>query len=119
MASEPALPAAQAEKAVFDMYVQESYQTPETSWAFLSERLQSEVGSPEQWAEREQIYDLYYVYFTQMPQATASGDTAEVSFEVRLDRGGGQELLSGTWVCVVEDGKWKLDRLENKRVQPL
>ena len=119
VASEPALPTAQAEKAVFDMYVQESYQTPETSWAFLSERLQSEVGSPEQWAEREQIYDLYYVYFTQMPQATVSGDTAEVSFEVRLDRGGGQELLSGTWVCVVEDGKWKLDRLENKRVQPL
>jgi eukaryotic-like serine/threonine-protein kinase len=116
---EPALLEAQAEKAVFDMYVQESYQTPETSWAFLSERLQNEVGSPEQWAEREQIYDLYYVYFTQLPEATISGDTAEVSFEVRLDRSGGQELLSGTWVCVVEDGEWKLDRLVNESTQPI
>src|SRR5918992_1520049 len=116
---EPALLEAQAEEAVFDMYVQESYQTPETSWAFLSERLQNEVGSPEQWAEREQIYDLYYVYFTQTPQATVSGDTAEVTFEVRLDRSAGSELLSGTWVCVVEDGEWKLDRLENESVQPL
>ena len=118
-ASEPLPPASQAEKAVFDMYVQESYQTPETSWAFLSERLQNEVGSPEQWAERERIYDLYYVYFTQMPQATVSGDTAEVSFQVRLRRSGGRELLSGTWVCVVEDGEWKLDRLENESIQPL
>jgi eukaryotic-like serine/threonine-protein kinase len=118
-ASVPVPPAAQAEKAVYDMYVQESYQTPETSWAFLSERLQNEVGSPEQWAVREQIYDLYYVYFTQMPQATVTGDTAEVSFQVRLDRSGGRELLSGTWVCVVEDGEWKLDRLENESIQPL
>jgi tRNA A-37 threonylcarbamoyl transferase component Bud32 len=119
VASEPALPASQAEDAVFDMYVQESYQTPETSWAFLSERLQREVGSPEQWAQREQIYDLYYVYFTRLPEATASGDTAEVTFEVRLDRSAGQELLSGTWVCVVEDGEWKLDRLENESIQPI
>jgi serine/threonine-protein kinase len=118
-AEEPALPPAQAEQAVFDMYVEESYQTPETSWVYLSERLQNEVGSPEQWAEREQIYDLYYVYFTQTPQATVSGDTAEVTFEVRLDRSAGSELLSGTWVCVVEDGEWKLDRLENESVQPL
>jgi eukaryotic-like serine/threonine-protein kinase len=118
-AEEPALPPEQAEQAVFDMYVQESYQTPETSWAYLSERLQREVGSPEQWAEREQIYDLYYVYFTQYPSATVSGETAEVTFEVRLDRSAGQELLSGTWVCVVEDGEWKLDRLENERVQPI
>jgi serine/threonine-protein kinase len=118
-AGEPALPPAQAEQAVFDMYVQESYQTPETSWVYLSDRLQNEVGSPEQWAVREQIYDLYWVQFTQMPQATVSGDKAEVTFEVRLDRTGGSELLSGTWVCVVEDGEWKLDRLENERTQPL
>jgi tRNA A-37 threonylcarbamoyl transferase component Bud32 len=111
---EPALPPEAAEQAVFDMYVQQSYQTPETSWVFLSDRLQNQIGSPEQWAEQEQIYDLWYVYFTQMPQATVSGDTAEVTFEVRLDRTWGQELLSGTWVCVVESGEWKLDRLENE-----
>jgi eukaryotic-like serine/threonine-protein kinase len=116
---EPALPPSQAEQAVFDMYVEESFQTPETSWAYLSERLQREVGSPDQWAEQEQIYDLYYVYFTRYPNATVSGETAEVTFEVRLDRSAGQELLSGTWVCVVEDGEWKLDRLENERVQPI
>jgi eukaryotic-like serine/threonine-protein kinase len=117
--AEPALPETQAEKAVFDMYVQESYQTPETSWMFLSDRLQNEVGSPEQWAAREQIYDLYYVYFTQLPEARVSGDTADVTFEVRLDRSGGRELLSGTWVCVVEDGEWKLDRLQNEMVRPI
>jgi hypothetical protein len=42
-----------------------------------------------------------------------------VTFEVRLDHTWGSELLSGTWVCVVEDGEWKLDRLENESVQTL
>ncbi len=115
----PVPPLAKAERAVFDMYVQESYQTPQTSWAYLSERLQDEVGSPERWAQQEQIYTLYYVYFTRYPEATASGDTAEVGFEVRLDRDTGKELLSGTWVCVNEDGEWKLDRLENEKTVPL
>jgi serine/threonine-protein kinase len=119
VAEQPALPPEEAEQAVFDMYVQQSYQTPETSWAFLSERLQREIGSPEQWAEQEQIYDLWYVYFTQVPEAAVSGETAAVTFEVRLDRSWGQELLSGTWVCVVEDGEWKLDSLENETTQPL
>jgi eukaryotic-like serine/threonine-protein kinase len=52
--------------------------------------------------------------FTSYPAATVSGDTAEVDFEVRLDHTWGSELQSGTWVCVVEDGEWKLDRLENE-----
>jgi eukaryotic-like serine/threonine-protein kinase len=116
---EPPLPPEAAAEAVFDMYVQQSYQRPETSWEFLSDRLQDQIGSPEQWAEQEQIYDLWYVYFTQVPQATLTGDTAEVTFEVRLDRTWGEELLSGTWVCVVEDGEWKLDRLENEETIPL
>jgi eukaryotic-like serine/threonine-protein kinase len=115
----PVPPLAKAERAVFNMYVQESYQTPQTSWAYLSERLQSEVGSPERWAQRERIYTLYYVYFTRYPEATASGDTAEVLFEVRLDRDTGKELLSGTWVCVNEDGEWKLNRLEKEKIVPL
>ena len=111
-------PAAEAENAVFDMYVQESYQTPETSWAFLSERLQAEIGSPEEWAAQEDIYTLTYVYFPQLPAAEIRGDTAEVAFEVRLDRDTGSELLSGTWICVVENGEWKLDRLEDERTVP-
>jgi hypothetical protein len=118
-ASEPLPPAVQAEDAVFDMYYQESFQRAEASWSYLSERLQQEIGSPEQWAEQEDIYTFTYMYFTQYPQATFSGDTAEVVFEVRLDHTWGSELLSGTWVCVVEDGEWKLDRLENERIQPL
>jgi hypothetical protein len=118
-ASEPIPPAAQAEEVVFDMYYEESFRRAEASWSYLSERLQQEVGSPEQWAEQEDIYTLTYMYFTQYPQATISGDTAEVGFEVRLDHTWGSELLSGTWVCVVENGEWKLDRLENETVQPL
>jgi hypothetical protein len=96
-----------------------SYVRVEESWAHLSERLQEEIGSPEAWAEQEDIYTFEYVYFTQPPAAVVSGDTAEVTFEVQLDRSWGQELLSGTWVCVVENGEWKLDRLENEDTVPL
>jgi hypothetical protein len=118
-AGAPAPPASRAEDAVFDMYVDMSYVRVEESWAHLSERLQEEIGSPEAWAEQEDIYTFEYVYFTQLPTAVVSGDTAEVTFEVWLDRSWGQELLSGTWVCVVEDGEWKLDRLENEDTVPL
>jgi eukaryotic-like serine/threonine-protein kinase len=114
----PLPPAAEAENAVFDMYVQESYQTPETSWAFLSERLQNEIGSPEEWAAQEDIYTLTYVYFPELPTAEITGDEARVAFRVRLDRETGSEFLSGTWVCVVEDGTWKLDRLEGEQTVP-
>jgi predicted Ser/Thr protein kinase len=117
-AAEPALPPEQAEQAVFDMYYEMSFARPETSYALLSERLQNEIGSPEQWAAQEDIYSFTYMEFTEYPTATVSGDTAEVAFEVRLDRTYGSELLSGTWVCVVEDGEWKLDRLENERTVP-
>jgi tRNA A-37 threonylcarbamoyl transferase component Bud32 len=111
---EPALPPEAAEQAVFDMYYEMSFHRAEESWAFLSQRLQNEIGSPEQWAEQEDIYTFTYMYFTSYPAATVSGDTAEVTFEVRLDHTWGSELLSGTWVCVVESGEWKLDRLENE-----
>ncbi len=118
---EPALPLEGAEQAVFDMYVEMSYARPETSYAFLSERLQREIGSPEQWAQQEDIYSFEYMDFQgyQYPVAEASGEEARVAFEVRLDRTYGSELLSGTWVCVVENGEWRLDRLENEEAQPL
>jgi serine/threonine-protein kinase len=109
----------EAERAVFDLYYEESFRRAETSFAHLSERLQEEVGSPEQWAEQEDLYTFTYMEFTLYPQATVLGDTAEVSFEVRLDHTWGSELLSGTWVCVVEGGEWKLDRLENETTTPL
>ena len=118
-ASESVPPADQAERAVFDLYYDESFRRVEASWSHLSRRLQGEMGSPEQWAEQEDLYTFTYMYFTQYPQATISGDTAEVRFAVKLDHTWGSELLSGTWVCVVENGEWKLDRLENETTQRL
>jgi eukaryotic-like serine/threonine-protein kinase len=109
----PAPPLVRAERVVFDLYYQESFNRVDASWAHLSERLQNEIGSPERWAEREDIYTFTYMEFTSLPVARAVGDTAEVAFEVRLDHTWGSESLSGTWVCVNEGGEWKLDRLEN------
>ena len=113
----PARAPVQAEQAVFDMYYEQSFATPATSWVFLSERLQNEIGSVDQWARQEDIYTFTYMEFISMPQAGVSGGEAEVAFEVRLDHTWGSELLSGTWVCVVEDGEWKLDRLEGEERQ--
>jgi eukaryotic-like serine/threonine-protein kinase len=112
--SEPVPPANEAAQAVFNMYVEESYRDAEGSYAYLSERMQEEVGSPEQWAEQERLGTLWYVYFTRYPQAEVSGEEARVGFTVRQNRTGGARLVSGTWVCVVEDGEWKLDRLEGE-----
>jgi len=115
----PAPPLAKAERVVFDLYYQESFNRVDASWALLSQRLQNEIGSPEQWAEHEDIYTFTYMRFTSYPVARAAGDTAKVTFEVRLDHTWGSESLSGTWVCVNEDGEWKLDRLENERTVPV
>lgn len=114
----PAPPLAEAEKAVYDLYYQESFARVGASWAFLSQRLQNEIGSPERWAEQEDIYTFTYMEFISYPVARAVGEEAEVTFEVRLDHTWGSELLSGTWVCVNEGGEWKLDRLENERTVP-
>ncbi len=100
------------------MYVDQSYVRVNATWNLLSERLQREIGSPEQWAEREDLYTFEYMEYISVPEATVSGDTARVTFEARLDHSWGSEVLSGTWVCVVEDGEWKLDRLEDEQVRP-
>jgi hypothetical protein len=109
----PAPPLSEAERVVFNLYYQESFNRVDASWEYLSERLQNEIGSPERWAEREDIYTFTYMEFTSLPVARAVGDTAEVTFEVRLDHTWGSESRSGTWICVNEGGEWKLDRLEN------
>jgi len=115
----PAPPLAEAEKVVYNLYYQESFNRVDASWALLSERLQDEIGSPERWEEREDIYTFTYMEFTSYPVARAVGDAAEVTFEVRLDHTWGSESLSGTWVCVNEGGEWKLDRLENAQTVPV
>jgi hypothetical protein len=115
----PAPPLAEAEKVVYDLYYRESFNRVDASWELLSQRLQNEIGSPEQWENQQDIYTFTYMRFTSYPVARAAGDTAEVTFEVRLDHTWGSESLSGTWVCVNEDGEWKLDRLEDERTVPV
>lgn len=116
----PALPPDGAEQAVFDMYYEMSFARADTSWTYLSERLQNEIGSVDQWAEQQDIYTFTYMEFEgyQYPVAEISGDEAEAAFEVRLDHTWGSEIVAGTWVCVVEDGEWKLDRLVDDTTSP-
>jgi eukaryotic-like serine/threonine-protein kinase len=109
VASEPAQPPSRAEEAVFNMYLQAANRNVDTSWAYLSERKQGEVGSREQWAR--QFDDLSYVYFTQMPKAEVSGNKTNVGFQVKETRNGVPKLKTGVWECVNEGGEWKLDRL--------
>jgi serine/threonine-protein kinase len=112
VASRPAPPLSAAAGAVYDMYVKASYRNIDGAWAYLSKRKQGEEGSPQQWAARERWNTLTYVYFTQMPNAELSGDTAKVRFRVREDRTGeASRLVTGTWECVNDNGEWKLDRL--------
>jgi eukaryotic-like serine/threonine-protein kinase len=115
----PAPPLAEAEQTVYDLYYDMSFNRVDSTWAMLSPRLQEEVGSPAQWEEQEDIYTFTYMKFTSYPVARAAGDRAEVTFVVRLDHTWGSESLSGTWVCVNEDGEWKLDRLENAQKTPV
>lgn len=115
----PAPPLADAEQTVYDLYYDMSFNRVGATWAMLSARLQNEIGSPEQWEEQEDINTFIFMEFTSYPVAAGAGDRAEVTFEVRLDHTWGSESLSGTWVCVNEDGEWKLDRLENARTVPV
>ena len=115
----PAPPLANAEQTVYDLYYEMSFNNVNGTWAMLSPRLQEEIGSPEQWEQREDINTFTYMEFTSYPVARAAGDTAEVTFVVRLDHTWGSESLSGTWVCVNVDGEWKLDGLENAQRTPV
>jgi eukaryotic-like serine/threonine-protein kinase len=117
--SELAPPPADAESAVYDMYVKASYRNIDAVWAHLSKRLQSDVGSKERWAEQQRIGTLWYVYFTQMPKAEVAGNTAKVGFKVRETRTGETRLVTGTWECVNEGGEWKLDRLVDEKTESL
>ena len=116
--SEPTPPLKEAERAVYNMYVDQSYRRVDATWAALSGRLQEEIGSKERWAEQEDLYTFEYMEYLSPPEATASGEKARVAFEARLDHEWGSEILSGTWVCVNEDGEWKLDRLEDENRTP-
>jgi eukaryotic-like serine/threonine-protein kinase len=115
----PAPPLANAEQTVYDLYYEMSFNNVNGTWAMLSPGLQEKIGTPAQWEQQEDINTFTYMEFTSYPVARAAGDTAEVTFVVRLDHTWGSESLSGTWVCVNEDGEWKLDRLENAQRTPV
>jgi serine/threonine-protein kinase len=115
----PAPPIADAEQAVYDLYYEMSFNNVNDTWSMLSSRLQGEIGSPQQWEQQEDIDTFTYMRFTSYPVAEAAGEEAEVTFVVRLDHTWGSESLSGTWVCVNEDGEWKLDSLENEKRTPV
>ncbi len=119
VASETASPLTTAEKAVFDMYIKASYRNFDTAWAYLSQRKQNEEGSKERWAERQKFNDLWYVYFPQMPKATASGDEVRVAFTLEETHSADKRVTTGTWVGVNEGGEWKLDRLETTNTKTL
>ena len=115
----PAPPIADAEQAVYDLYYEMSFNNVNGTWAMLSSRLQEEIGSPQQWEQQQDINTFTYMKFTSYPVATEAGDEAEATFVVTLDHTWGSESLSGTWVCVNEDGEWKLDRLEKEKTTPV
>ena len=112
---EPGPPLEEAERVVFDMYIDQSYRRVDATWDALSGGLQEEIGSRKRWAEQEDLDTFTYMEYISPPEATASGASARVAFEARLDHTWGSEILSGTWVCVNEGGEWKLDRLEDKQ----
>ncbi len=108
-ASEPAPSPIAAEQAVLEMYIEASYRDRDATWARLSERLQDELGSKEQWAKQQRLDTFLDVSFPQLPKAEVSGDRAKVSFQVREVHTGGPKLVTGIWECVIEGGEWKLD----------
>ncbi len=109
--SAPALPPSRAEEAVYDLYVKKSYGNVDASWDHLSQRLKNEVGSKENWAQREQLDAFRNVYFVRMPSHEVPGDDmVRINFQVREVRTGGSKLVTGTWECVNEGGEWKLNR---------
>ncbi|AHY47441.1 Protein kinase domain [Rubrobacter radiotolerans] len=107
----PVPPEDDAASLVFDYYVAAAEGRYDDAWASLSSRYQGELGSTEELAAQES--DLNGVFFDQgLPEATLDGREARVSFTVDETRSGSTQTVSGVWVCVVEDGEWRLDRLE-------
>ncbi len=113
--SEPLPPATEAQQAVYNMYVQGSYGNVDASREYLSQRMQeSEEGSQEQWEERFVGDTIWRMWFSQPPAAQVSGETAEVQFELNEIHDVERRIITGTATCVVEDGTWKVDSLEEE-----
>ncbi len=107
--SGPTPPAGQASDAVYNMYVSAATNDFASSWSYLSRRYQNEVGSLRAWENRQS--SLGGVFFERSPRARVVDGKAEVDFEVQETRDGSLKTVRGTWVCVNENGEWKLDRL--------
>lgn len=106
----PAPPVDTADDVVFNMYVMATENDFEGSWELLSTRYQEEeVGSLEEWEARQ--VSLTGLAVTREFVAEPDGENqARVSFETQETRDGVVETVSGVWICINEDGEWKLDR---------
>ncbi|MDQ3639636.1 MAG: serine/threonine protein kinase [Actinomycetota bacterium] len=113
--SEPPPPATEAQQAVYNMYVQGSYGNVDASREYLSQRMQeSEEGSQERWEERFVGDTIWRMWFSRPPVAQVSGETAEVQFQLNEIHDVERRIITGTATCVVEDGTWKVDSLEEE-----
>jgi len=113
--SDPPPPATEAQQAVYNMYVQGSYGNADASRGYLSQRMQeSEEGSQERWEERFVGDTIWRMWFSQPPVAQVSGETAEVQFHLNEVHDVERRIITGTATCVVEDGTWKVDSLEEE-----
>ncbi len=108
-ATVPAPPVAQAADVVYDMYVSTVKNDFDASWNSLSKSYQEKVGTEQDWERRQS--SLAGIHFPGSLTAKPSGKKAEVDFTAQETRTGGTNTVTGTWVCVNENGQWKLDRL--------
>lgn len=107
----PSPPIEEADDVVYQMYVDAATNNFEASWNALSKRYQEQVGSLQEWEERYSSFGAFTVRkeFTARP---AEGDRARVSFEIQAS---GPGNVAGVWICVNEDGEWKLDRFVERQ----
>jgi eukaryotic-like serine/threonine-protein kinase len=111
-AAPPANPA-EAENAVFEMYVAAAENRFEDSYGYLSEDYREEVGPVGAWEDR--YSDVSYLTFLAGPSGRTSGGVTEVSFTAEESRSDGPRTVEGVWVVVEEDGEPRLDRLVTGR----
>lgn len=105
----PAPPVDQAANVVYDMYVSTVNNDFSASWNSLSRRYQEQVGTEQDWERRQS--SLAGIHFPGSLTAKPDGDKAKVDFTAQETRADGTKTVTGTWICVNENGRWKLDRL--------
>jgi len=109
----PAPPVQEAADVVYEVYVANAENRFADSWALLSPRYQEEeVGSLEEWTRRNEPIVEVRLGAGITAQEGEDG-TARVPVQGSEIRSDGERPISGTWICVNEDGAWRLDRFES------